>query len=106
MGRPGLAVPFEISVARPGGFEDRVEISVSNRYLDGFDENAIHPEPASSARDDDRTTWTFDRPEGDQLVVGFDARVEPGVQWRLSGEVVVVAAGTTVEVGVTTWIAP
>lgn len=104
--RAGLAVPFEIVVARPGGFDGSIEISVTNRYLRGFDENAIHPDPSSSVRDASRTTWTFDPPDGDELVVGFDVRVEPGVQWRLAGEVEVAVDGRVVDVAVATWIAP
>ena len=104
--RPGLAVPFSVTVTRPGGFEHQIDVTTSTAYLAVFDENGISPDPASGTTDGSTTTWTFDPPEGDTLTVWFDARIEPGVQWRQRGTTTVTTGPESVTVRYTTWILP
>lgn len=104
--RAGLAVPFSITVARDGGFDAPIEVSVPTAYLLLFDENGTEPEPAGSTADDELTTWTFDPPDGDTLVVWFDVRLEPGVQWGKGASVRAVSGSDEVDVHLRTWVAP
>src|SRR5581483_8031124 len=57
--RAGLAVPFEITVHRTGGFHGDVFLAVSSRYLDLFDRNTISPPPVSGTADERVTVWRF-----------------------------------------------
>ncbi|HEX4906221.1 MAG TPA: hypothetical protein VFU93_12275 [Acidimicrobiales bacterium] len=78
--RPALASPFEITVERPGGFENDVEIAIDVEYLELWDLNGIYPSPAEERSDGDRIIWTFDAPDGESFLVSYDARIEPGAQ--------------------------
>jgi hypothetical protein len=87
--RPALATPFEIVVARAGGFTDPVVIAVDRRYLAMWDENGIMPAPSSETVDGDRVVWEFDPPRGTTLTVVYDGRIEPSQQTSRSGAVAV-----------------
>jgi hypothetical protein len=78
--RPGLATPWSIEVRRPGGFDEPITLATSSSYFDFFDENSLDPEPTSSTTSGDFVVMEFDPPDGDVLVVSFDARIEPAVQ--------------------------
>jgi len=104
--RPALAVLFEVEVSRPSGFTGQIEVDISSSYLATFDENGTSPEPVEDTDDGEVTTWMFDPPPGDTLVLSLDTRVEPGVQWRRKGEVTVRADGAEATVTFTTWISP
>lgn len=104
--RPALAVPYELRITKPGGFDGPIEVSTSTRYLEMFDENGRNPEPSSSTTDGDSTIWTFDPPPGDTLVIWLDTRIEPGVQWRRKATTVVRADDSEVTLRYTTWIFP
>ncbi|HET9441972.1 MAG TPA: hypothetical protein VFO65_01545 [Acidimicrobiales bacterium] len=85
--RPALAAPFEITLVRPGGFDGPVTVAVTSDYLAIWDANGLDPEPSSSTTDAQRLLWEFEPPDGDTLVVSFDARIEPGMQQGKSGRV-------------------
>ncbi len=87
--RPALATPFDIEVTRAGGFDGPVTVAVTSEYLALWDENGLDPAPSSETADALRTLWTFDPPDGDTLVVSFDARIEPGAQNGERGRVAV-----------------
>ena len=88
--RPALASPFEIVVARPGGFDGPVTLAVTAEYLKMWDENGLVPAPASETSDGEWVIWEFEPPVGDELTIFYDARIEPGVQSGRSGRVAVV----------------
>jgi hypothetical protein len=94
--RPALASPFEITVTRPGGFDAPVTIAVDRDYLKMWDENGLVPAPSAETIGGDRVQWEFDPPEGDALVVFYDARIEPAVQRGRNGSVAVVDDGVAV----------
>lgn len=104
--RAGLAVPFELRVHRPGGFDGPIEVVTTTSYLAAFDENGANPDPESSTTDGETTTWTYDAPDGDTFTVWLDSRVEPGVQWRRSGTTVVRTGDEQVTLEYTTWVFP
>jgi hypothetical protein len=66
------------------------------------------PPPRTAHHDGDHVTWVYDVPEpSDRFRVQLNARVEPGVQWRRTGEVQVGAGGAdVVTVPIGTWILP
>ena len=78
--RPGLATPWSVEVRRAGGFDGPIMLATTATYFDNFDENGLDPEPTSSTTSGEFLVWEFDPPEGDVLVVSFDARIEPAVQ--------------------------
>jgi hypothetical protein len=85
--RPGLAAPFQVTVGRPGGFDDQVRVAVDRHYLAIWDENGVDPQPDSEAGTSDDVVWEYDPPDGDVIVVDFDARIEPATQRGHSGRV-------------------
>ena len=83
--RPGLAVPWTVTVRRPGGFDGPVTLATTSEYLDVFDSANLDPEPESATRDGQRALWEFTPPrDGDTLEVSLDTRVGPHVQWGKS----------------------
>jgi len=91
--RPGLATPFEAAVRTLDGTDlpTQVTLRLDAPYLAMFDENGLDPEPSASYRAGGWTWWTFEIPEGgDELVVSFDARLEPAVQWGHGGSAAIV----------------
>jgi hypothetical protein len=88
--RPALASPFEIRVRRDGGFGgQQVEVAVSTDYLTLWDLNGIIPSPSEETAGADEVVWTFEPPDGDELRIVYEARIEPGVQQREDGRVAV-----------------
>lgn len=107
MSRPGLATPFDIEVTKAGGFPGQVTLAVSGDYLAAFDENGLDPDPTGARADGDFVYWTFDPPEGDVLLVSFDARLEPAVQWKREGTVRLIRQSEALaEIDFTTWVMP
>lgn len=106
--RPGLSVPWSVTIRRPGGFDGPVVLTTTSAYFDVFDENAFEPEPESVTTDGERVIWQFTPPEqGDTLEVSLDTRVGPNVQWGSSATTEVLENGQpVVEVRYRTWIAP
>jgi hypothetical protein len=105
--RPGLAVVWQIDLERAGGFEGDVELAVDGRYFELFDENSLDPEPSESRSAGETELWTFTQPEGDRLVIDFDARVSPTWQLQAQGSVAVREGSVdVVQVRFTTWNLP
>lgn len=101
--RAGLATPFSVSIATDDrtALPEQITTRIDTDYLEMFDENGLEPEPASSYQNGQWTWWTFDVPRGhNELVVSFDVRLEPAVQWGRTGSATVEIDGkeiTTVE---------
>ena len=88
--RPALATVFRIAVTHAGGFgEEPVQIAVSRSYLESFDVNGVIPATSGETAEGRWIIWEFDPPPGDEFVVTYEARLEPGVQWSRRGEVAV-----------------
>jgi hypothetical protein len=85
--RPGHAVRFVVRVHHEGGFGETVRVRFSSRYFDLFDENAFDPDPARQTADLDHQYVEYSPPDGDDLVITSDTRVEPDRQRGESGEV-------------------
>jgi hypothetical protein len=85
--RPGLATVWSARVVATGSepLPSELTLLTTRDYLDQFDENGFSPEPTETAQNDDVRSWTFEPPPGArELVVSFDARLEPG--WRIGVE--------------------
>jgi hypothetical protein len=105
--RPALATPFEIVVARPGGFDGPVTVGVSRDYLAMWDENGLFPAPSTETSLGSLVVWEFDPPPGEVLTVTFDARIEPSAQSGQDGTVAVLQDDRpVVEVGFHTAVRP
>ena len=104
--RPALAVPYRLEITRSGGFDEPIEVRVSSSYLQAFDENGANPDPDASTTDGDDTVWTFGAPDGDVLTVWLDTRIEPGVQWRITGRTTVSTGDELVVIDHPIWILP
>jgi hypothetical protein len=107
--RPALASPFEIVVTQEGGFGGgSVEVAVAVDYLTLWDLNGLYPQPDSETADGDRVLWTFEPPDGEQLRVVVDARIEPAAQDGERGRVAVLdeQGGEQVVVDIETRVRP
>lgn len=95
--RPGLAAPWRIQVISEEGFRDVVTLATTSGYFEIYDENGLDPEPsASTTLDEDTLLWEFDAPEGNALVVDFDARIEPTLRGNRRGTTSVMQNGKKV----------
>lgn len=108
--RPGLATPWSVEIRRPGGFPDGLLLAVRSSYFDAFDENGLDPSPVEETTDGERSIWRFSPSTADTMVVSFDARIEPGVQFTsVKGRVEVLTARTAppaVALSFRTWVMP
>ncbi|HEX7248632.1 MAG TPA: hypothetical protein VF351_11095 [Actinomycetota bacterium] len=75
--RSGLETPWKVEVSSPGGFDGPVTITTTAEYFERFDFNQWYPEPSGTVLRDDLLVLTFDRPQGDVLLVRFDGRASP-----------------------------
>lgn len=81
--RPGLASVWSVEVRRTDGapLTGPIVLATTGDYFDLFDENGLDPDPAAAMSDGENIVWEFEPAEGaTSITVGFDARIEPGVQ--------------------------
>lgn len=79
--RPGLDVPFRVTVASQVELPSQITVAVSREYLAMFETQGFHPEPSESTSHGDDVLLTFDIPDGQTtLVVDYDAYVQPSTQ--------------------------
>lgn len=106
--RPGLSVPWEVTIRHPGGFDGPVTVATNSSYFDLFDENSFDPDPESTTSDGERIIWEFEPPdEGDTMDVSLDTRVGPNIQLGTSGRTEILDEGQpVVTVEYKTWIMP
>lgn len=83
--RPGLDVPWRLTVTHPGGFSGPIRIRATADYFDILDSTSLVPQPASETRDGSWWYWTFSAPRGDTLVVELDSYIQPSSQQGRSG---------------------
>ena len=105
--RPALASVFRIAVRREGGFDEPVQVAVSRTYLEAWDLNGVLPGPAAETSLGEWIVWEFDPPPGDELLVTYESRIEPGEQTSVPGAVAVLVEDEPVaEVRFTTVMRP
>ena len=95
--RPGLDVPWRVTVTHPGGFGKSLTLAITGSYFDIFETQGFHPNPSEETRDSHRLFLTFTPPQqGDTFVVAYDAYIQPSSQAGASGTVAVMDAGRPV----------
>jgi hypothetical protein len=94
--RPGLDVPWEVTVTHAGGFRSDVTLAVTADYFDIFETQGFHPQPSDETNDGSTLYLTFSAPPGDTLRVSYDAYIQPASQRGRSGTVSVVDGGRRV----------
>lgn len=94
--RPGLDVPFEVEVRRPGGFGRSLTLAITGAYFDAFETQGFHPEPSASTRDVDTLYLEFDPPDGEVFVVSYDAYIQPTIGRSQSSKVALLVDGSAV----------
>ncbi|MGI8685524.1 MAG: hypothetical protein ACR2MO_10630 [Acidimicrobiales bacterium] len=106
--RPGLSVPWAVTIRHPGGFDGPVTLATNSTYFDLFDENSFDPDPTSSTSDGERLIWEFEPPDGgDTMEISLDTRVGPNIQLGTSGTTEILEDGRPVAaVTYKTWIMP
>jgi hypothetical protein len=87
--RPALASVFRIRIQREGGFDEPVQLAISRSYLESWDLNGIMPAPSGETSLGDWIVWEFDPPPGDELLITYESRIEPGEQSTTRGEAAV-----------------
>ena len=96
LARAGFDVPWRVTVRRPGGFGQDLELAVTGDYFDIYETQGFAPEPSESTRDGDTLYLTFDAPEGDTFVLSYDAYIQPSSQIGRDGALSVVVDGARV----------
>lgn len=91
--RPGLDVPWEVTVTHPGGFDSDIVLAVTADYFDIFETQGFVPEPSDDTRDGSTRYLTFAAPPGDVFTVSYDAYIQPASQSGRSGTLSVVVDG-------------
>jgi hypothetical protein len=92
--RPGLDVPWEVTVTHPGGFGKSLTLAITGSYFDIFETQGFHPTPSDETRDGNTLYLTFaPPPSGDTFVVAYDAYIQPASQSGSGGTVAVVSGG-------------
>ncbi len=95
--RAGLDTVWQVTVRRDRPLDRELELTVTGAYLDLFETQAFHPEPAESSRDGDTLHLTFTTtPGSDTFVVAYDAYIQPSAQRGRAGTVAVVVDGDAV----------
>jgi hypothetical protein len=91
--RPGLDVPFDVTITHQGGFDSDVVLAVTADYFDIFESQGVDPEPSDETEDGSTLYLTFNKPPGDTLTVSYDIYVQPASQIGRSGSLSVVDGG-------------
>jgi hypothetical protein len=79
--RPGLDVPFVVTVRHAGGLGDQVTLTLTGEYFDIYETQGFHPQPSDESRDGDTLYLTFEAPpQGDTMTVTYDAYIQPAAQ--------------------------
>ena len=94
--RAGLATPWVAEITHEGGFHGPIVLETTGDYWKLFDENGLDPEPSASRTNGDFLVWEFDPPDGDTLVVDFDARLAPAVHLGTGATTRVMVEGSPV----------
>lgn len=88
--RPGLDVPFEIRLTRPEGLDPEVTLAITGDYLRLYETQAWYPEPSEQTRDGEWLYLTFTTHGQSEMVIDFDAYIQPNAVLPRSGQLAVV----------------
>lgn len=94
--RPGLDVPFEIRLTRPEGLDPEVTLALTGEYLDMYETQGWYPEPTEQTRDGEWVYLTFATEGQPEMVIDFDAYIQPTAVRPKSGQIALVVDGQPV----------
>ena len=108
LARPGLDIPWRLTLRHPGGFSGDITVAVSNRYWDIFEFQGLHPSPSDESANSKFVYMTWDPPPtGDSFSVSLDTYVQPSSQvGRHATTALIVGDSQVAEVRYTTWLVP
>jgi hypothetical protein len=106
--RSGLDVPWRARIHRSGGLPDDVTLAVSADYFRMFETQGFFPDPDSATSDAKFVYLTFTKPPaGEDLVVDYDAYIQPASQIGKSAVVRLIVGGREqTRVSLRTWLVP
>jgi len=106
--RPGLDIPWRLTIHHPGGFHGNITVAVSNRYWDIFEFQGLHPSPSDETANSGYVYLTFSPPpSGDSFSVSLDTYIQPSSQVGRSATTKLIVAGQTkAQVHYKTWLVP
>lgn len=91
--RAGLDVPWRADVHHTGGLPKTVTLAVSSDYFEMFETQGFYPDASSATNDGQFVDFQFTTPPGDDLVVEYDAYIQPAAQFGKSATVEVLVDG-------------
>lgn len=93
--RAGLDVPLRFRIQGPGLSHSDITLAVSADYFRMFETQGFFPAPSSTTSDSGFVYLTFDPPRtGDELVIDYDAYIQPSQQHGKSASVRLLVDGT------------
>ncbi|MCW2538383.1 MAG: hypothetical protein JWN95_108 [Frankiales bacterium] len=106
--RPGLDVPFRVTVRHAGGFTDDVSLAITSDYFRMFETQGFFPNASTDSNDGRYYYATFTKPPpGHDFQVDYDAYIQPSQQLGKGGSVELLVQGKAVaKVHIRTWLAP
>lgn len=97
--RPGLDVPFRVTVTSDGGFDKDITLAFDRRYLPGiFETQGMFPDNSdATSLGQNLVLLTYSAPpSGDLFVMDYDAYIQPGSQIGASGSISVMHGSSAV----------
>ncbi len=105
--RAGLDVPWRAHVHRAGGFDSAITLAVSTDYWRMFETQGFFPDADSATNDGHFVYFTFQKPQGTDFVLDYDAYIQPAAQLGKSATVKLIVHGRVVaETTLHTWLVP
>lgn len=95
--RPGMGVPFTIQLTRPEGLDPEVTLALTGDYLELYDTHGWYPEPTDQTRDGEWVYLTFATEGQPEMVISYDAYIQPNAVRPRSGQLAVVVDGRPVD---------
>lgn len=95
--RPGQDVPFRIRLTRPEGLDPEVTLAITGDYLRLYETQGWYPEPSEQTRNGEWLYLTFATQGQPEMVIDYDAYIQPNAVLPRDGQLAVVLEGEPVE---------
>lgn len=90
--RAGLDSTLELTITRPGGFDEPIPVAIDAEWLSIFQVGGVQPQPDSETATPESAIWEFEPPPGDTLEVSIDLALRPALRGGKPGRVAVLGA--------------
>jgi hypothetical protein len=105
--RAGLDVPWRVRVHHAGGFPPKIVIAVTTDYFRMFETQGFFPDADSVTNNGRFVLFTFTTPPGDELLIDYDAYIQPAAQLGKSATVELIVGGEVkARTSLHTWLVP